>query len=100
MTDFTPMVEFPVMTPYGPASCIGMLEADSIEWPTWNERTQEMWFFTNPNIRRRTNATNGLLSYSPFTRLNRVHLFHIKRYVANGWLPANYDPLKTETWPL
>lgn len=100
MSGLTPLEKFPVMTPYGPATCIGMLDADNVEWPTWNERTQEMWFFGNPNIRRRVNATNGLLSYSPFTRLNRVHLFHIKRYIEFGWLPRDYDPAKVETWPL
>lgn len=94
------MEEFPVMTPFGTAGCIGVLLQDNDLWMTWNDRTQEMWCFTNPNIRRRINASNGLRSYSPFTQLNRVHLHHIKRYIANGWLPADYDPLKPETWPL
>lgn len=88
------------MTPYGLATCIGMLDQDDVEWPTWNEATQEMWFWRNPHIRRRINATNGLLTYSPFTRLNRVHVRHIRRYIENGWLPSDYDPSKPETWPL
>lgn len=61
-----------------------------------------MWWFINQNIRRRRYATNGRrgYSYSPFTLLNDMHRLHIKRYVENGWLPADYDPLKPETWPL
>lgn len=100
MSSFAQMDGFPVMTPYGMATCIGFLDQDDIEWMTWNEKTQEMWSFTNRNIRRRCNASNGLLSYSPFTQLNRTHLHHIKRYIASGWLSADYDPLKPETWPL
>lgn len=100
MTDFNPIEPFPVMTPYGPATCIGCYPSDDCEWATFNEQTQEMWWFTNPNIRRRCNATNTRRSYSPFTQLNKIHRAHIKRYIENGWLPADYDPLKTETWPL
>lgn len=89
------------MTPYGPATCIGVLDTlDDVEWPTFLEATQEMWFWRNPHIRRRINSTNGLLSYSPFTRLNAVHFRQIKRYIDNGWLPADYDPTKPETWRL
>ena len=100
MVDFNPIDPFPVMTPYGPATCIGVYAADDVEWATFNEKTQEMWFFTNPNIRRRCNATNARRSYSGFTHVNAVHRMHIKRYIENGWLPADYDPAKPETWPL
>jgi len=100
MTDFNSIEPFPVMTPYGPATCIGLYPNDDCEWATFNEKTQEMWWWSNVNLRRRCNATNGRKLYSPFTMLNKVHLTHIKRYIENGWLPADYDPLKPETWPL
>lgn len=100
MVDFTPLEDFPVMTPYGPATCIGVFPSDNSDWATFNERTQEMWWFPNQLIRRRCNATNGRRGYSPFTLLNDVHRLHIKRYIDNGWLPPGYDPLKVETWPL
>ena len=100
MADFFSLDPFPVMTPYGPATCIGVYSSDDCEWATWNERTQEMWWFTNQNIRRRLNATNSRKSYSPFTQLNAVHQIHIQRYIENGWLPNNYDPTKVETWIL
>ena len=100
MTDFNQIDDFPVMTPYGPATCVGVYPSDDCEWATFNETTQEMWWFQNMHIRRRCNATNARGGYSPFAKLNRVHHVHIKRYIDNGWLPADYDPLKTETWPL
>jgi hypothetical protein len=97
----TPIEPFHVMTPYGPATCIGVLaDLEDVEWATFNNATQEMWFWTNPHIRRRINSTNGFFAYSPFTRLNTVHLANIARYVANGWLPGDYDPAKPETWRL
>lgn len=100
MTTFTPIEPFSVMTPLGPATCIGCYPSDDCEWATWNERTQEMWWFTNMNIRRRLTATNGRRSYSGFTQLNAVHLKHIERYVENGWLPEVYDPADPRTWPV
>lgn len=100
MTNFNAINPFPVMTPYGPATCIGCSPSDDCEWATFNEKTQEMWWWTNVNLRRRCNATNGRKLYSPFTMLNKVHLVHIKRYIDNGWLPADYDPLNIDTWPL
>lgn len=100
MADFVVMEEFPVMTPYGPATCVGVHTSDNCEWACWIERTQEMWWFGNENVRRRCNATNGRRSYSPFYRINDSHRMHIRRYIDNGWLPADYDPAKTETWPL
>jgi hypothetical protein len=97
----TPIDPFHVMTPYGPATCIGVLShLEDVEWATFNNATQEMWFWTNPHIRRRINATNGFPAYSPFTRLNPVHRANIKRYIDNGWLPPDYDPAKPETWRL
>jgi hypothetical protein len=100
VTDFNPIDPFPVMTPYGPATCIGLYPSDDCEWATFNERTQEMWWFKNEYIRRRCNVTNGRESYSPFARINKVQRMHIERYIRNGWLPADYDPLNTETWPM
>lgn len=100
MVDFILIDDFPVMTPYGPATCIGVYPNDDCQWATWNERTQEMWWFPNQLIRRRCNATNSRKGYSPFMNLNKVHLFHIQRYVDNGWLSKDYDPTKIETWPL
>lgn len=96
-----PFPPFSVMTPYGLGTCFALdPDGSDLEWATWNERTQELWCFRNPYIRRRVNASNALQGYSPFTRLNRVHLRHIRRYIENGWLPADYDPGNTETWPL
>ena len=100
MTDFVSLEPFSVMTPLGPATCIGCYPSNDCEWATWNERTQEMWWWINQNIRRRLSSTNGRRNYSPFTLLNDVHRMHIQRYIENGWLPRNYDPLQVETWPL
>lgn len=91
---------FAVFTPYGPATCIGVYPSDDCEWATFNERTQELWWFINQNIRRRISATNGRRGYSGFMALSPVHMMHIKRYVDNGWLPENYDPTNPSTWPL
>jgi hypothetical protein len=86
----TPIEPFHVMTPYGPATCIGVLShLEDVEWATFNNATQEMWFWTNPYIRRRINSTNGFSAYSPFTRLNpdssRQHqALHRQRMAAAG----------------
>lgn len=95
----TPLEAFPVITPLGVATCIGILDGlDDVEWPCWIEATQEMWFFRNPMIRRRPNVTNGITSISPFARINAPLQRQIDRYKASGWLPPDFDPAKVETW--
>lgn len=97
----TPLNPFPVITPLGPATCVGILsDLDDVEWVTFIDSTQEPWFWLNPYIRRRRNVTNGLMKTSPFANINLALQQQIDRYKQNGWLPAAYDPLKTETWPL
>lgn len=92
--------EFPVFTPYGPATCFAVFPNSDCEWATFNEATQELWWFQNKHIRRRISATNARRAYSPFVQLNPIHIRHIKRYVASKYLPENYDPSDVETWPL
>lgn len=97
----TPLDHFPVITPLGPATCIGVVSnMDDVEWVTFIESTQEPWFWRNPYIRRRRNVTNCLMDTSPFSNINPALLQQIERYKRNGWLPENYDPSKPETWKL
>jgi hypothetical protein len=97
----TPLPHFPVITPLGPATCVGILDdQDDVEWVTWILATGEPWLWRNPHVRLRRNVTNGLLATSPFSGLNEPTLKQIERYKQNGWLPANYDPGKPETWRL
>lgn len=96
----TPLPHFEVMTPLGLAVCIGVIADDDYpEWATWVISTGEAWFWRNRHIRMGRNATNGFVSSSPFCGLNPATLRHIKRYKTAGFLPADYDPGKVETWP-
>jgi hypothetical protein len=95
----TPLEHFPVVTPLGPATCIGVLDQlDDVEWPCWVNATQEMFFFRNPEIRRRPNITNNFTTISPFMKIGAPLKRQIDRYKAAGWLPRDYDPMKVETW--
>lgn len=97
----TPLDHFPVITPLGPATCIGIVSnLDDVEWVTFIDSTQEAWFWRNPYIRRRRNVTNCLVTTSPFSNINIALAKQIKRYIQNGWLPENYDPTITDTWKL
>lgn len=97
----TPLNPFPVITPLGPATCVGIIsDLDDVEWVTFIEATQEPWFWRNPYIRRRRNVTNCLMETSPFSNINPVLAKQIERYKANGWLPKDYDPSRPETWKL
>lgn len=95
------MQDFPVITPLGPAICIGILDdLDDVEWVTFIIATGEPWFWRNPYIRLRRNVTNGLTTTSPFANINIALQNQIERYKKNGWLPLNYDPTQPETWRL
>lgn len=84
----TPLDQFPVLTPLGPAICIGVLaDLDDVEWVTFIISTGEPWFWRNPHIRLRPNVTNGYGKASPFINLNEHVLKQIERYKQNGWLP-------------
>lgn len=96
----TPLEPFPVITPLGPATCTGVESGDDPEWICWIESTQECWWFGNRYIRRRLNVSNGRTGISPFSHLNEPIRRQIARYIANGWLPADYDPERVETWKL
>lgn len=97
----TPLEHFPVITPLGPATCIGIIsDADDVEWVTFIESTQEPWFWRNPYIRRRRNVTNCLMETSAFSNINPVLQKQIDRYKKSGWLPANYDAGDVTTWRL
>lgn len=97
----TPLDHFAVLTPLGPATCIGICaDLDDPEWACWIERTQEMWWFGNRLIRRRPNVTNDRAGVSPFDQLNPPLLVQIERYKKNGWLPPGYDPSDVATWSL
>jgi hypothetical protein len=97
----TPLPHFPVLTPLGPAVCVGILaEQDDVEWVTFILATGEPCFWRNPHIRLRRNVTNGLMQSSPFSHLNEAVLAQIERYKHNGWLPAQYSPGDPETWRL
>lgn len=97
----TPLEPFPVLTPLGPAVCVGVLaDLDDVEWVTWILATGEPWFWRNPHIRLRRNVTNGLLGSSPFCGLNDAVLAQIERYRAAGWLPPGYRPEDPRTWKL
>lgn len=97
----TPLESFPVMTPLGPASCTGVIaDLDDVEWLTWNLATGEPWFWCNPQIRLRSNVTNGRRRSSGFADLNAATLAQIDRYKAAGWLPTDYKPDDPRTWPL
>lgn len=97
----TPLDHFPVLTPLGPATCVGIIdEQDDVEWVTFILATGEPWFWRNPHLRLRRNATNGLLTSSGFSGINEAVMKHVDRYKANGWLPADYATDKPETWRL
>ena len=97
----TPLPHFPVMTPLGPAVCVGILaDLDDPEWVTWILATGEPWFWRNPSIRLRRNVTNGLRASAPFDKINATVMKQIERYKQNGWLPADYSPEHPESWPL
>jgi hypothetical protein len=97
----TPLEHFPVITPLGPATCIGIVSnLDDTEWVTFIESTQEPWFWRNPYIRRRRNVSNCYMTTSPFSNINEVLGKQIERYKNNGWLPSNYDPSDVTTWKL
>jgi hypothetical protein len=84
----TPLPPFDVLTPLGPAVCIGILaETDNVEWVTFIKATGEPWFWQNPDIRRDLDITQGRQSLSPFGPPGPKLQRHIDRYRANGWLP-------------
>jgi hypothetical protein len=96
-----PLDHFPVITPLGPATCVGIVSnLDDVEWVTFIDSTQEPWFWRNPYIRRRRNVTNCLMTTSPFSNINPVLQAQIDRYKRSGWLPENYEASKPETWKL
>lgn len=83
----TPLDHFPVITPLGAATCIGVCaNQDDVEWVTFINSTGEPWFWRNPYIRMRPNVTNGFGKNSPFEKLNEHVLKQIERYKVNGWL--------------
>jgi hypothetical protein len=78
---------FDVLTPLGPAFCIGIVDdTDAVEWVTFIKSTGEPWFWKNPQIRMLFDATSGLGDPSPFVDLSEKVKRHIERYKKNGWL--------------
>jgi len=97
----TPLEPFDVLTPLGPASCTGVIsDAEDPLWCCWIESTLEVWWFDNKHVRLRRNVSNVYMSVSPFSYVNPVLQRQIDRYIANGWLPKDYDATKVETWKL
>lgn len=83
----TPLEPFDVLTPLGPAKCVGICdEGNTVEWVTFIKATGEPWFWRNPHVRMSWDATSGLGGPSPFTNLSEKIERHIKRYKDNGWL--------------
>lgn len=83
----TPLPHFDVVTPLGPAVCVGILDdTDNVEWVTFIKATGEPWFWRNPDIRRATDITQGRHSVSPFRPPGAELLKHTERYKKAGWL--------------
>ncbi len=83
----TPLSPFDVLTPLGPATCIGIVdETDEIEWVTFVKATGEPWFFRNPHVRLAVTVTSGRTAVSPFTDISPALQRQIDRYKTNGWL--------------
>jgi hypothetical protein len=84
---------FDVITPLGPATCIGIIDdVENVEWVTFIKATGEPWFFRNPHIRYNNDATNGRPTPSPFTELGPKLSRQVDRYKRNGWLPSDELP--------
>lgn len=97
----TPLDEIPVITPLGTAMCFGVnAHCANPVWACWIDSTGELWWFGNPFIRRRPTPTGGQHRTSGFRNVSWLVRRQIERYIANGWLPENYDPEKVETWKL
>jgi len=97
----TPLEPFAVITPLGPASCTGVIsDVEDPQWCCWINSTLEVWWFDNRHMRIRRNVTNTMMSVSPFSFINAPLQKQIERYIANGWLPKDYDPTNVDTWKL
>src|SRR4029077_4686213 len=84
----TPLPHFDVVTPLGPAICVGIItDTENVEWGTFIKSTGEPWFFRNPHIRLNNDATNGRPDVSPFTELGPKLMRQVARYRVSGWLP-------------
>jgi len=90
----------PVVTPLGPATLFAAADGSRPKWACWIDSTQELFFFDNIHVRRRPTVTDPYMRISPFCHLNRKINEQIARYIQNGWLPADYDPEKVETWKI
>lgn len=83
----TPLPPFDVLTPLGPATCIGICnDSDNVEWVTFIKSTGEPWFWRNYHIRSWPSVTNARPEPSPFTHINMLLAEQISRYKQNGWL--------------
>lgn len=83
----TPLDRFDVLTPLGPAICIGIVDdTDAVEWVTFIKSTGEPWFWKNPQIRIQFDVTSGYSLPSPFTDISDQLQRQIDRYKKNGWL--------------
>lgn len=85
----TPLPDRNVLTPLGPAICIGVCaDSEIIEWATFIKSTGEPWFWRNQNIRLDPEVTSGRPNVSPFPPPSATLAHHIDRYRRNGWLPT------------
>lgn len=83
----TPLDPFDVITPLGPAICVGLVDdTDNVEWVTFIKSTGEPWFWRNPDIRLLGDATSGRPDVSPFDKPSAKVARQIARYKKNGWL--------------
>jgi hypothetical protein len=88
----TPLEPFDVITPLGPAVCIGVVADIPIpEWVTFIKSTGEPWFWRNHSIRLDPQVTSGHPSPSPFGPPSATLSKHLARYKAHGWLAEDHD---------
>lgn len=85
----TPLPPFDVLTPLGPAECIGVVaDGDRPEWVCFIHATGEPWWFPNQLVRRFPWASYPERGVSPFspTHINAKLAAAILRYQDKGWL--------------
>ena len=89
----TPLEPFDVLTPLGPAVCIGICgeNGDFPEWVTFIKRTGEPWFWRNHSMRLAPQVTRGYRGPSPFGLPSEPLAKHIARYKTAGYLPEDHD---------